>query len=136
MTRTEVRWVLLPLKVILAFVLVGIAAGLISERLYIWWEPFAGFFAAIAVVSVAYICAPGRKLLVALAAFVLGGAIAYQMLKDSYFPEGYARAYEPTLMPFWLTLGGGLLALATVAVHAFVKRRSPSNTSLEHAREI
>jgi len=136
MTRTEVRWVLLPLKVILAFVLVGIAAGLISERLYIWWEPFAGFFAAIAVVSVAYICAPGRKLPVALAAFVLGGAIAYQMLKDSYFPEGYARAYEPTLMPFWLTLGGGLLALAAVAVHAFVKRRSPSIASLEHAREI
>ena len=136
MTRTEVRWVLLPLKVILAFVLVGIAAGLISERLYIWWEPFAGFFAAIAVVSVAYICAPGRKLPVALAAFVLGGAIAYQMLKDSYFPEGYARAYEPTLMPFWVTLGGGLLALAAVAVHAFVKRRSPSIASLEHAREI
>jgi len=136
MTRTEVRWVLLPLKVILAFVLVGIAAGLISERLYIWWEPFAGFFAAIAVVSVAYICAPGRKLPVALAAFVLGGAIAYQMLKDSYFPEGYARAYEPTLIPFCVTLGGGLLALATVAVHAFVKRRSPSIASLEHAREI
>jgi hypothetical protein len=136
MTRTEVRWVLLPLKVILAFVLVGIAAGLISERLYIWWEPFAGFFAAIAVVSVAYICAPGRKLPVALAAFVLGGAIAYQMLKDSYFPEGYARAYEPTLIPFWVTLGGGLLALAAVAVHAFVKRRSPSIASLEHAREI
>jgi hypothetical protein len=58
------------------------------------------------------------------------------MLKDSYFPEGYARAYEPTLIPFWVTLGGGLLALAAVAVHAFVKRRSPSIASLEHAREI
>jgi len=135
MTRTEVRWVLLPLEVILAFVLVGIGAGLISEKLYIWWEPFAGFFAAIAVVSVAYICAPGRKLLVAFAAFVLGGAIAYLMLKDSFFPEDYARAYEPTLMPFWVTLGGGTLALAAAAVHAFVKRRSPSHTSLEHMRE-
>jgi hypothetical protein len=115
-------------------VLAGIGAGLISDELYMWSEPFAGFFAALAVVSVAYIRAPSLKLFVALASFVLGGAIAYEMLKDSFFPANHARAYEATLTPLWVTLGGGALALAAVTVHAFAQRRSPSNTSLERTR--
>jgi len=135
MTRTEIRWVLLPFEVVLAFVVVGIVSALIAESLYLWYEPFAGFFAAFAVVSASYLGAPRWKLPVALASFILGGAAAYQLLKDTFYPENYTSPYEPTLMPFWVTLGGGVFALVVVSIHALAKRRSPSNTSLERTRE-
>ena len=125
MTRTELRWVLLPFEVALAFILVGKAAALIAEKLHISSEPVSGFFAAFAVVAVTYLGAPRSKLFAAVISFVLGGAVAYGVLKDSFDP----RTYEPTLMPFWVTLAGGALAITIASVHAFLKRGSPSNTS-------
>lgn len=124
MTRTDIRWVLLPFEIILAFIVTGIGAAFVSGWLYLWYQPFAGFFAAAAVVCVAYLGAPRWKLLTALVTLILGGALAYRLLDGSFYPENYAVPYSPTSMPFWVTLSGGVLALAAVSLHAYVKRRS------------
>src|SRR6187401_246191 len=100
MTRTEIRWVLLPFEVLLGFALVGIAAVLVAGQLYLWYEPVGGFFAAIAVVSVAYFRAPAWKLMAAFVAFSIGAAVAHNMLwESSFYPENYEKAYEPTNLP-------------------------------------
>ena len=136
MIRTEIRWVLLPFEVLLGFVLVGIAAVLAAGQFYLWYEPVGGFFAAIAVVAVAYIRAPAWRLMVAFVAYSIGCAVVHQMLwESSFYPENYARAYEPTNLPFWVTLSGGTLAFLGVVSHALHKRRTTSNKSLERTRE-
>ena len=136
MARTGVRWVLLPIEVILGFVLVGIAAVLVSGMLHLWHEPFGGFFAAIAVVTITYFRAPARRLMAAIVAYLIGCAVAYGMLwESSFYPENYPSAYEPTNLPFWVTFSGGTLALIGVAVHALFSRRTTTNTWVERMRE-
>jgi hypothetical protein len=136
MTRTEIRWVLLPFEILLGFVLVGIATVLAAGQLYVWYEAVGGFFAAIAVVAVAYIRAPAWPVMAAFVAYSVGTAAAHNMLWErSFYPENYARAYEPTHLPFWVTLAGGTLAFISVTAHALLKRRSTSNTSLERTRD-
>ena len=111
MTRIAIRWSLLPLEVVLGYVLVGFAAVFAADQMGLWYEPFAGFFAAVAVVCVAYFRAPAWPVLVAFVAYSIGCWAAHRMLwESSYFPENYAEAYEPTNLPFWVTLAGGTLA--------------------------
>jgi hypothetical protein len=131
MRRTFIRWVLLPFAAILAFVLVGVCAERVAIALEVWTYPVIGFCAAFAVVATVYFVAPGQKLLAAFISYAIGGVLAYEALKDCYDP----RTYEPTLMPLWVTLAGGAIALAAVAVHSFGKGWLPSNTSLERTRE-
>jgi hypothetical protein len=136
MTRTEVRWVLLPFEILIGFVLVGIAAALAAGQLYLWYEPVGGFFAAIAVVVVAYLRAPAWPVTVAFVAYSIGCAAAHNMLWErSFYPENYTEAYEPTNLPLWVTFAGGTLAFLGVSAHALLKGRSTSNTSLERPRE-
>jgi len=136
MTRTAIRWALLPFEILLGFVLVGIAGVMAAGLFYLWYEPVGGFFAAIAVVALAYIRAPAWPLMTALIAYSMGCAVAHQMLWErSFYPENYETAYEPTNFPFWVTFAGGTLAILGVAVHAFLKRRTTSNTSLERTRD-
>jgi hypothetical protein len=136
MSRTAIRWILLPFEVLLGFVLVGILAVMAAGQFYLWYEPVGGFFAAIAVVALAYVRAPQRPLLAALVAYLLGATVAQQLLWErSFYPENYANAYEPTNFPFWVTLAGGALAFVSVTMYAFLKRRSTSNKSLERTRE-
>jgi hypothetical protein len=53
--------------------------------------------------------------------------MACKLLGQSWWPENYAQAYEPTLVPLMATLAGGILAvLATVWNE---NRRKPSSTS-------
>jgi hypothetical protein len=134
-TRIAIRWVLLPFEMVLGFVLSGIAIGLLVERLHVWFEPVVGFLVAGVVVVTAYARAPARPLLSAFVTYLIGAAVAYSLLRNSYFPENTLRAYEPTLIPLWVTLGGGVLALVAVAAHAFRKTRSTSSKSLERTRE-
>jgi hypothetical protein len=134
-TRTEIRWVLLPFEVVLGFVLSGIAIGLLVDQLHVWFEPVVGFLVAIVVVVTAYVRAPARPILAALVSYVLGAAVAYALLRSSYYPENTSRAYEPTLIPLWATLVGGAVALLAVVAHTFRKTRSTSNKSLERTRE-
>ena len=136
MTRTEVRWVLLPFEILLGFVLVGIAAVLAAGQLYLWYEPVGGFFAAVAVVVVAYLRAPAWPVMVAFVAYAIGCVAAHNMLRGrSFYPESYTEAYAATNLPFWVTFVGGTLASLGVSTHALLKRRSTSNTSLERTRE-
>jgi uncharacterized membrane protein YdcZ (DUF606 family) len=135
MTQTAIRWALLPFEVVFSFLVVAFTATFIADHVHVWWQPVGGFFAAIAVVGVAYARAPKRPLLVALVAFVLGSAAAYLLLWNSYFPESYPRPYAPTSIPFWVTVAGGALALFAVAVHTALKVDSTSNKSLERTRE-
>jgi hypothetical protein len=136
MTRTEIRWVLLPFEILLGFVLVGSAAVLAAGLFYLWYEPVGGFFSAIAVVAVAYIRAPAWPVMAALVAYSVGCAVAHSMLwESSFYPEHYSNAYQPKNLPFCVTFAGGALALVAVTVHALLKRRSTSNTSLERTRE-
>jgi hypothetical protein len=134
MTRLAIRWALLPFEVVIGFVLVVIAVALIAGWFVVWWEPVGGFLGAIAVVCISYARAPRQPLLVAVISFVLGGVAAYQLLWYSSVPEGYSAAYQPTSIPFGVTLAGGGLALAAVAIHAALDSRSTSNISLERAR--
>ena len=87
MTRTEIRWVLLPFEILLGFVLAGIAAVLVAGQLYVWYEPVGGFFAAIAVVAVAYIRAPAWPVMAALVVH----SMHFRCLKNISYPPGYAN---------------------------------------------
>lgn len=131
MTPTFPRWVLLPFAAIASFAVAGLIAERLAIALQVWSYPLIGFCAASAVVGVAYLVAPTGKLIAAAVSYAIGSVLAYEALKDCYDP----RTYEPTLMPLWVTLSGGAITLAIVAVHAFAKRQLPSNTSLERTRE-
>jgi hypothetical protein len=131
MSLTALRWILLPFAAVLALVLAALCAERIGIALRLWTYPFVGFFSAFAVVSTAHAVAPARKFFSAFISYVIGGAFAYAALKDCYDP----RTYEPTLMPFWVTLAGGAFALAIAATHTFGRAAPPSNKSLERTRE-
>jgi hypothetical protein len=131
MNRDRVRYSLLPLAAVLAFVLGGMFGERVAIALGFWTYPLTGFCAAFAVVSVVYLVAPDRKFYSSCISYVIGAVLAFLALKDCYDP----RTYEPTLMPFWVTLAGGAFALAIAAAHTFGGARSPSNTSLDRTRE-
>ena len=131
MSRTAIRWLLLPFATVLAMVLAVLCGERFAIVLGFWSRPVVGFCAAFAAVSIVYIVAPVRKLFSASIAYLVGATLAYSALKDSYDP----RTYEPTLMPFWVTLAGGALALAIMAGDAFGRAQPPPNKSLERTRE-
>ena len=136
MSRVALRWSLLPFEVAAGFLVAGIAAVLAADQLGLWYEPVGGFVAAIAVVTISYFRAPGWPVFVAFVSYCVGAAIAFSALWGrSFYPENYAEPYEPTNLPFWVTLAGGTLAFLGVAVHALAKVRFGSNTSLERMRE-
>jgi hypothetical protein len=136
MSRIALRWSLLPFEVMLGFVVAGIAAVFASGLLGLWYEPVGGFVAAIAVVTLSYIRAPKRPVTVAFISYSIVAAVAFGALWErSFYPENYAQSYEPTNMPFWVTLGGGTIAMLGVAAHAVSKVRFSSNTSLERSRD-
>jgi hypothetical protein len=104
-------WLLAPLTVAGAFFAFGIAAALAADVAGLWELPVAGFVAAFAVVVSAYVAAPSHKLSFACVCFLVGAALAWWMLKDSYWPERHSLAYQPTLTPLWWTYLGGCIGL-------------------------
>ncbi len=122
--RTDLlRWLALPFAVLAAFVTAVISGRMLASGLHTWDEPTAGFLAAISVVLTAYFMAPRYQLQIALVVFVAGALAAVSILSDTTFPEGHPRAYEPTRWPLAITVFGGVLGLALVAMHTLLRRR-------------
>jgi hypothetical protein len=97
-----------------------VATGLLTSMLLmprmIWHEPYVGFITAFVVVTSAYIVPPSSKLSAATVYFILGSCLAWWMLKDSFYPEIHPKAYQPTLIPLYATISGGIMALGIVTI--------------------
>jgi hypothetical protein len=72
--------------------------------------------AAIALVTVISGCilAPSQPGLVAIVVFAAGAWLAWQELGGWYFPEGHPRAYQESVLPYVLTIIGGITAVIIV----------------------
>jgi hypothetical protein len=95
-----------------AFLLSGILGAVLGSIMGYWDTPVAGFCAAFAVVLSTYAAVPRFKLAISALAFVTGALVAYWLLRDSYWPENFPNAYQPTLFPLWCTYGGGIIGFA------------------------
>ena len=111
-------WALALLAVAGAFFIAGLLGGLAAVVAGLWETPAAGFAAAFAVVAVTYWAAPSHKLASSAVALLLGAAVAWPLLKDTYYPERYPQelAYQRSYLPLASTYFGGLLAFACVGL--------------------
>ena len=118
--RYWIRWFALGPAVFAAFVLVGIAAGLISDALGVWYEPVVGAACAAAFVFVSYVLAPEFKVAVATYALIAGAVLAWQLTSPpSFYPENYAAyAYVPSYLPIVVTYVAGLLSWCACVMHS------------------
>lgn len=115
------KWATFVFAVIGAFFLCSIGGVLIAEWLGLWDLPVVGFCAAFGVVSLAFVSAPTKRSEVALTVFVAGALLAWFLIEPSWYPEAYGeKAYQPTHVPFFVTVLGGLVALA-IALLPFKK---------------
>lgn len=111
-------WFRAPFKAVSAFLAFGLFGGLVSSLLGIWALPVAGFCAAFGFVLGAFVSVPRLNLSFAFLSLVCGSLLAWWLLRNSYWPESHPTlAYQPTLVPLWCTLGGGVagLLLAIIA---------------------
>lgn len=125
--RTLKPWLICMLCTVGAFTLVLMASMLGAEAARLWSEPAAGFCSALAVVLTAYVSAPVHKQRAAGAAFLLGAALAWYLLRGAFYPESYrALAYQPTMIPLLATLAGGALGLLLTGLLARRRARLAS----------
>lgn len=103
------QFIALPFVVGGTFVMTALVTLYVASKFTNWTEPFVGPVSAIAVVSVTFWFAPARKNLAGMCTLLIGSAFAWFLLRHSYYPELHPRAYQPTLLPFWTTIAGGLL---------------------------
>ena len=124
------KWVLALLAVLGGFLLAGISGGILTDLVGFWSLPGAGFSAAFVVVVVAYLAAPGHKLLSSAVALVIGAVAAWIVLEPSFYPESYGErgAYQPTHLPIIVTYFGGVLGLIVAVV---LKRWAGLNNSFK-----
>lgn len=109
------KWVISLFSIAGAFVICGIGGAAIADLFDIWERPVAGFFAAFGVVTLAYLSAPVRNRSYSTLIFVIGAICAWLITGESWWPEDYVtRAYQPTYMPFIITVTGGLIPLAII----------------------
>ena len=130
---SAVEWSKAVLATLGAFIVAGVAAGFLAGALHVWATPVEGFVAAFAVVLAAYVFAPTLKVLAASLVLAVGAAAAWKLIGHSDFPESYGElAYQPTQIPFFATIAGGLLAWLVACVLGWRRRRSglaPNNSS-------
>src|SRR5688572_3616332 len=98
----------LPFAVIGTFVATALVALYVASMFTNWTELFVGPVSAAAVVSVTFWLAPAKKKLSGIIMLLIGAAFAWLLLRDSYYPELHPQAYQPTLLPFWVTIAGGV----------------------------
>lgn len=97
-------------------IVTAVFTQMLFRRHMIWDEPYVGFITAFIVVLVAYLVPPSDKLSAASFYFLLGSILAWWILKDSFYPAKHPKAYQPTLIPLYVTLLGGMTALGIVTV--------------------
>jgi hypothetical protein len=123
MDNTMQHWTISIFSVAGAFFLCGICGAGTASLFGMWEEPMAGFFAAFGTVSMAYLSAPCRKKQFALIVFLLGALCAWLLIGNSWYPESYpAKAYQPTYLPFVITLFGGLVPLSVILFPSWISR--------------
>ena len=106
------RWIVAFFSVAGAFFLCGIGGSFIASLFGCWELPVAGFCAAFSVVSTAYLSVPKFRNESCIIVFVMGTFAAWFILEPSYYPEGYQElAYQPSHLPFIITVAGGISAL-------------------------
>lgn len=100
------------------FVAAGLSAGIAANLVGLWEKPIAGCVAAFSVVLSTFLFAPHHKVICALVTFFAGAAAAWILVGQSSFPESYGAplAYQPTHVPFVVTVAGGCLGLLSVLV--------------------
>jgi hypothetical protein len=129
MTLSKVfRWVLVPFASMSACAATNLATG----KMFTWTvdsvlrlDAQVGISYAIAAalfVVIGAVVAPNYRVLIACFLYLVGAYIAWYVLKDWYFPEGHSMGYQRSLVPMWLTLCGGFVGVAAIALASFVTR--------------
>ena len=114
----------MPPTVFAVFMFLGLALSFVTSSLHVWFEPVAGFILAGAWVLTAHFMVPDHKTVTSLIAFAVGAALACKLVGRSWWPEGYARAYQTTDIPLISTLTGGALVLSLTLWYE--KRKKPN----------
>jgi hypothetical protein len=116
-------WCIAIFAVAGGLVLGGLGGVLCAGLLGFWDTPVGGFCAAFARVGAAYIAAPSHRLSFAAFALAVGAALAWLLLKDSFYPENYPQPYRPTWAPLLATYAGGVLAFVSACLWDIQSRR-------------
>ena len=102
--------------VIITFIVSATTAGILADLAGVWKKPFIGASAAFFVVLCGYITAPSHKQLASITWLIVGAITGWVLAGNSYYPEDYQQAYQPTLIPMVATYLSGLVALVICLV--------------------
>jgi hypothetical protein len=97
--------------VIITFLVSAITAGILADLAGVWKKPFIGSSAAFFVVLSGYATAPSHKKIASIIWLIVGAIAAWVLAGNSYYPEDYTQAFQPTLIPLFATYSSGLIAL-------------------------
>jgi hypothetical protein len=97
--------------VIITFLVSATTAGILADLAGVWKKPFIGASAAFVVVLSGYATAPSHKQIASITWLIVGAIAAWILAANSYYPEDYTQAYQPTLIPLLATYLSGLIAL-------------------------
>jgi hypothetical protein len=115
-------WILFIVGYIIVTVVAQILSRFIIPDALCWKEPIAGAIAAIIVVLYSFVAAPKLKMYVALAGYLLGVFLVYQILDMRWYPECHVKAYTSTMLPIISTYISGLVTLVVIWVYSKYKR--------------
>ncbi|GLQ30909.1 hypothetical protein [Litoribrevibacter albus] len=106
------RWFTAFFATLGGFFFCGLGGSLIADLSGFWHLPVAGFFAAFGTVTLAYFSVPNYKDKIAYGILLVGSMLAWLLLEPSNYPSSYEdKAYQPTHIPFLVTVIGGIVAL-------------------------
>lgn len=105
------RWILLGPLTFAAMIASGFILSAILGPRIVFDEPVVGFLTAFVTVGTAYFIAPTYKLSAATCYFLIGAALACWILRSTTYPEDHPKAYQPTMIPLYMTLLGGIISL-------------------------
>ena len=112
MTPRTRTFLALPFTLTGVFVVSAVVASIVPSPFSNWLEPFVGPVCAAILIVASFGLAPSQPRLVGAITLCVGAHIAWCLLHKAYFPEFHPRAYQPTLIPFYATLGAGILTYA------------------------
>ena len=119
MVELAVRWLIAPFAVVGGFVVGGGGGALFADAVGFNPDATGGASAAFAVVGMAYLVAPAKRLHCAIGVFVVGAYCAWKLLHPDPDDSGQPQTY----LPLVCTYAGGVLALGISS--AFHVLRAP-----------
>ena len=118
-----VRWFSLPSFVFGVFMATGMLAEVPIRLLGLWEDLWVGILCAFTWVLTAYLVAPEKKVAVTCVLFLLGALLEWELVGHSWYPEGHAKAYQVSHIPFALTCVSGLVTLLLLAMREKLKNQ-------------